>query len=138
MTYTYKRTFKEDYKFGKEKEEDKQLIEKLKNHFNDDLKKTDKKFCKWDYEGNNIYELKSRTNKLLTFPTTIIPLDKVIEGKNQYFIFNFTDKIGYIKYDKNIFNSFELKPFKRNQRADFNDKEKLYYFIPVDKLEIVS
>lgn len=133
------KTFEKDLEFGKTKEEE--LTEILKEFFDDNLKPVDKKnkYCKWDYEGDKyIYELKSRNNKLNDYPTTLIPYDKIIKGKKQYFIFNFMDKIGYIRYSKKKFKNFELKPFKRNFRGGYNDLEKLYYFIPVDKLKIIE
>ena len=127
------KSFKDELKFGTQEEDN--LFTRLEKFFGDNITQVDKEknpFCKWDYEGNKcIYEIKSRHNKMWTFPDTIIAVDKVIEGKEQYFIFNFQDKLTYIKYDEKVFKSFKCDYFKRKQRIDFNDKRKKYFFIPI-------
>jgi hypothetical protein len=53
---------------------------------------------------------------------------------NQVFVFNFTDGIHYIKYDKKLFDTFEKKPFKRAGRPDIKTFESLYIYIPIEQL----
>lgn len=129
------RTFEQDYKLGKEQED--VILPKVNDFFEDEVKQTTNIYSKYDYEGKDaIYEIKSRFNSYSKYPTTLIALDKVLNTKmKQIFIFNFTDDIYYIEYDKKLFQRFPLKPFKRNQRQDFNDIEKLYYHIDISYLK---
>jgi hypothetical protein len=121
-----------DYTFGKQQEE--KQFEAIKTFFKDDIKTTDK-FCSYDFESEtSLYELKSRNNKYSAYPTTLIPFDKINENKKLIFLFNFVDGLYYIQYCKEEFKNFQLEPFKRHKRYGFNDKEKLYYFIPIEKL----
>jgi len=127
------RTIKEDYEFGKEKE--KEILETISEYFNDDITFVDYKYSTYDYKGKKSkYELKSRTNKYKAFPTTLIPSSKVKYDTNIHFLFYFTDGLYFIKYNKTLFDTFELKEFVRNKRTDYNDKPQLYYFIPIEHL----
>jgi len=127
-------SFKKDYSFGI-KNEDK-VLKQLNDYFEDGLiSKAKDKFSKYDFEGNLfIYELKSRNNNYNAYPTTLIPADKIIKGKNQIFLFDFKDGLFYIHYTKKEFKQFKLEEFCRNKRTDYNDKKNLYYFIPIENL----
>jgi hypothetical protein len=125
-------SFKKDYVFGKAQEDE--VLLKIQNKFNDNIVKSSSKFEKYDYKGDKYYyELKSRNNKYNAYPTTLIDISKVV-GDNMIFLFNFTDGLYYIKYDKTLFDTFECKEFVRHKRYDFIDKPKPYYYIPIDKL----
>tara|TARA_R110000868_G_scaffold105239_2_gene289504 strand:+ start:12787 stop:13185 length:399 start_codon:yes stop_codon:yes gene_type:complete len=128
------RSFKSDYSYGKKSENN--IIEKINIYFKDNIKAISKQTEVYDYEGDlNIYELKSRTNTYKAYDTTLLGYNKIIDkDKDQIFLFSFTDGLYYIKYDEELFNTFEKKMFVRNQRSDYNDKLKLYIFIPIDKL----
>lgn len=132
-------TLKQDLIFGT-KQEIKQL-KKITTFFNDNLRKSEKKYQRWDFEGDtHIYELKSRNNKLYHYPDTLIAEDKILSpkqlnGKKQIFLFNFTDGIYYIEYDKNVFKNIRCEMYVRNKRNDYNDIEKPYYFIEVWRLK---
>ena len=91
---------KNEIAFGKSKENE--LFEEIKDFFKDDkLEKTKDRYNHFDFiSDKNVIELKSRRNTKNKYPTTIIGLDKVEkgieyiqEGKDVYFIFNFTDEI---------------------------------------------
>jgi hypothetical protein len=126
------RSFKQDYAFGKSKEVD--VLRAIKPIFEDDITDQDNPFSINDFKGTEYhYELKSRTNAYNDFETTLLPCNKVFCDKH-IFLFLFTDGLYYIKYDKALFDTFEIKPFKRNRRIDYVDKEALYYYIPVSKL----
>jgi len=125
-------SFALDNKFGKEQEE--KYFETIKTFFNDNIKTTSK-YCRYDFEGETArYELKSRNVRYSHFETTLIPYDKIKDDKKLIFLFNFTDGLYYIEYNKEKFKSFKLDYFKRITRSDFNDKCKLYYFIPIEQL----
>jgi hypothetical protein len=126
-------SFKNDYSFGT-KNEDVVLI-KIEKHFNDNIKKSSSNVSIYDFKGDTYYyELKTRNNKYKTYPTTLIPYNKIMEDKKQIFLFDFTDGLYYIEYDKDVFSKFELNEFVRKQRIDYNDKKSLYYFIPIEYL----
>ena len=131
-------TFKTDYAFGKSKEPI--ILEKIKKFFKDDTIVEMDNYSRYDYKGNKkIFELKSRRNTYNAFPTTLIPADKIFDTcDKQYFLFDFTDRLTYIEFDKEVFSKFECKPFKRNYRSDFNDKEKNYFFIPITHLKTIT
>lgn len=128
--------FVDDLKFGLEQEE--LLLDLLQTHFKCGLTKTTNKSSWYDYSfGNNYYELKSRNNDSKKYPTTMIGYNKVIEAEkvkgDVYFIFNFTDKVLYIKYDKDVFDKFEIKKGGRYDRGKVEERQ--YIYIPVDSLE---
>lgn len=128
------KTFKKDYVFGKNEEDDK--FDLIKKVFGNDLKKTNN-FCKYDFFNDKyIIELKSRNNNYNKFATTLLPADKILKNieQKQIFIFNFTDGLYYIEYDENKFNNYPNEKFVRNKRNDFNDLYKPYYYIPINDL----
>ena len=126
--------FLKDYTFGLQKQE--ALLPLLEGHFKDNLLPTLGRFAPYDYEGDTAsYELKSRTNTYTAYPTTCIGQDKInpTHTKKQVYIFNYTDGTYFIEYSKELFETFEVKPFRR-WRDDWKDKEKPYVYIPIDKL----
>jgi hypothetical protein len=116
-----------------------EVLDIIQNKFKDNISKVDERYCKYDFEGDKyIYELKMRNNFYSSFPTTMIPQDKILDSdKRQVFLFKFKDGLYYIKHRKKIFKDFEVKPFKRF-RSDYNDKEKLYIYIPIEKLKQIN
>jgi hypothetical protein len=142
MNTNVKRTFNQDYNIGKKNEF--AILGRLKEHFKDEtIKQTINMFCSYDFESDNaIYELKSRKCYLNTFDTLIIGYNKLNSNtnKSQIFIWKFLDdRIAYIKYDKELFNKFELKPFQReDDRSDYIDKEQLCFYIPVNQVKIIN
>ena len=144
MTYQFgkknlKRTFEEDLKFGKEKE--KEVLPIIQEYFKDNINFVKYEYSTYDYKGKIFkYELKSRTIYYNTYSTTIISEGKIKYNKNKdiIFLFKYIDGLYYIKYDKDLFNTFEIKPFKRKEREDFDDKIKPYYFIPIEKLTKIN
>lgn len=132
-------SYKRDYIFGKGKETE--VYDKIKVFFkDDDVKPTQHRYDKYDFVGKNMYELKSRNNKYRDFKTTLLPKNKVVDDKvNQVFLFNFTDGLYYIRYDKDTFdNKIECNYFRRRPRVDYNDKEELYYHIPIELLQLIE
>jgi len=128
-------SFQSDYTYGIQQQAN--LLSLFQKYFDDNLVSTPKKFDKYDYEGTNAsYELKARKINYKTYPTTCIALDKVNpeHTKKQVYLFNFLDGTYYIEYDKNLFETFEVKDFRR-WRQGFNDKEKPYLYIPIEKLK---
>lgn len=125
--------FMRDYNFGREQEI--VLLPRLNEFFKDDIKPTTDKFHKYDFEGSKyVYELKSRTCKFESYPTTLLPADKVIKTKKQIFLFNFTNGLYYIEYDEEAWKHIEVASFRRF-RIGVNDLEKPYYHIPTTLLK---
>jgi hypothetical protein len=130
------KTFQGDYKFGTEKEN--QIHQIITNYFKEDILKSESSTSKYDfYSSKHYYELKSRNNTYKAFPTTLIGVNKVFDI-NHIFLFCFKDGLYFIKYDKELFDGFDCKPFKRNPRKDYVDKEQMYYFIPIDFLTKIN
>nr|WPF46810.1 MAG: hypothetical protein [Lake Baikal virophage 13] len=121
-----------DYTYGREKESE--ILIKMNSFFNDSITQTAERFDTKDYLGEKYkYELKSRKNKYESFPTTIIPCDKVKEGTNYVFLFNFTNGLYHIYYDPELFKTFKTDTFKRTDGSQ-NNKNKLYWYIPIENL----
>jgi len=129
------KVFREELKNGLEIQEI--VLPLIINYFKREIKHTQGRFNRYDYEDTNYnYELKSRTNNYKKYPTTLIGLDKV--SNNTIFLFYFTDGLYYIEYDKELFDTFEVKDFVRNPRLGKIDKPKKYIYIPIEYLKIVK
>jgi len=130
------RSFRQDYAFGKSKEVE--VLSSVRRHFVDDVDSSVDNFSIYDFKGKTFhYELKSRTNALNDYPTTLLPCDKVFTDR-QIFLFNFTDGLHFIEYNKELFDTFEKKPFVRRRRTDYVDKPKMYYYIPITALSPIT
>jgi len=87
-------------------------------------------------ENHTIYaELKSRTIPSTKFDTAIVGKNKVEfcndPTKTYYFVFCYTDGLFYIKYDKDLFNTFqERDDYYRTERADCVNKAQRVILIP--------
>jgi hypothetical protein len=128
-------SYKIDYETGKQKEDE--VLPKIKNYFDRDIQKSTERYTTYDfYDEKYTYELKSRNVKYETYPTTLIPKDKI--RKRIIFLFNFTDGLYYIKYKSKKFENFECKEFVRNKRCDYNDKQKEYVYIPIEYLKKIE
>jgi hypothetical protein len=132
------RTFKNDLNFGLKNEIE--ILPILNNHFIDENIKNTKdiynnSFHKYDFEGENIIlELKTRRNLKNKYSTTLIPTHKMIKtNKDHYFVFKFIDKCCYIKYDLELFKSFN-KRYIQDIRKDKYEEPILNFEIPVNLL----
>lgn len=113
-------------------EEQKKLLPIIKEFFKTDIIEIDDKHSVFDYKCSNCYyELKTRTNALDKYPTTLIGRNKTISDKDIYLLFKFTDCLTYIKYNKELFDTFEIKKFDRNVKES-NKKD--YIYIPIKHL----
>lgn len=120
-----------DYKFGTDQEDI--VLPKLKEFFGREIKKSEDKFAKSDYyDDEYYYEMKSRTNAYSKYPTTMITEDKIREDKKLILLFNFTDGIYYIEYDKEKFDNYERKMFSR---AGYKWNEKSHLYIDIKDLQ---
>ncbi len=131
-----------DIEYGLEREEP--VIMKLRQYFNDNgIYKTETQFCQYDalsYQNpKTAYEIKSRRCKKDTYSTTLIPVGKCfnMSGYDIVFVFNFEDKLCYIKFDYDKFTQYEeqfgLKSVCR-PRANGAIMPVVNYQIPVSDL----
>lgn len=131
-------TYKNDYSFGKQKEEE--ILKIINNKFKDNIRQITNQYEKFDYEGDKyMYELKSRNCNYETYATTLLPMSKTINNeKRAVFLFNFIDGLYYIKFREKKFKTFALQSFCRNKREDITDYSQLYYFIPIQSLRKIE
>lgn len=121
-----------DYQYGRGKEGE--VLDKMNDFFKDNIKQTAERYDTKDYLGEKYkYELKSRRNTYKAYPTTIIPTDKVKEGVNYVFLFNFTDGLYYIYYSEELFKTFNQGTFQRRDNGQ-NNPNKIYWYIPIEYL----
>jgi len=130
------RSFKDDYASGVLIES--KLKSMLEFKFVDKLVKTGR-YDKLDYEGQRCFvEIKSRTNRYATYPTTMIQKSKFdyarLQIKPVYFVFAFTDGVYYIQYNSELFDTFETGDFQRPGRIDKTDLHQVYVYIPITSL----
>lgn len=97
----------------------------------------------FDYSNKSktIYvELKSRRIKHDEYPTALIGLNKV-EFCNKadvdyYFAYSYLDGIYYIKYDKELFATFEVNTsYLRGERLDCSNRPSAILYVPVKHLK---
>jgi hypothetical protein len=119
-----------DYQYGRQKECE--ILNKMNEYFHDNITQTEARYDAKDYVGDKYrYEVKSRRINYNQYPTTIIPTDKVMD--NIYFLFNFIDGLYYIRYNKEVFSKFKIDYFHRRDGGQ-NNKNKLYFYIPINEL----
>ena len=110
------------------------VITCLASHFQEDIKKETSQYSKWDASSPTTkYEIKSRRNQYNQYPTTIIPVDKTeVEGR-LVFVFNFTDGLYYIVYEKKKFEKYEIRDIPAF-RAGGKKTLKPHYMIDIEDL----
>jgi hypothetical protein len=117
----------------------------LSNYFKTTFKKYDSDYSLLDfYSPDKKYlEMKSRRINHNQYPTAILNTHKIEEFNNRininndsklYIVYIYLDGIYYIEYNKEIFNKFETKNFKRNERNGIVDTLNFCYFIPTNLL----
>ena len=134
------RSFKNDLKYGLDRELE--VVDMLKLNWEDEVDIRNTKdiygddYYIYDFEANSgtSWELKSRRCNKNTYPTTIVPVAKVRQtDKKQIFVFNFQDATCSLDYDKELWDTFEIKDVM-TYRWGKVDKPKPHYHIPIDKL----
>jgi len=126
--------YPKDYKSGII--EQTKLLPVIRDYFKNDIVEIDNKLSPFDYECSKyFYELKTRTNTLNKYPTTMIGINKIQGNKETILIFKFTDSLTYIEYNKELFNKFEIKKFDRNVK-ETNKRD--YIYIPIEHLKVIE
>jgi len=123
------------YKYGKAQEE--RILPIIKEYFGRDITATEGQYAKYDYiDPVYNYELKSRTNKMDAYPTTMITCNKLMDtSKTLTLIFNYTDCLAFIVYDADKFSKYTTASFSR-LGCCWDEKEHIY--IPVEHLSLIK
>lgn len=134
------RSYAQDRQFGIQSE---QLLLPTFNALFDTSFQTTSRYDPFDFISPTFnLELKTRTNKLAQYPTTLLPYSKIEHADASpiptIFAFKFTDKLAYIQYDRDLFATFETSDFARNPRVDYHDAPKSYIYIPIKHLRIIN
>jgi len=130
---------REDITYGTQSEE--VVLSKLNSFFKKDLQ-LQGGFSVMDYcdkAKTTYFELKTRRLMRNQYPTTIIGANKIEFCKNEntdyYFVFSFLDGIYYIKYNKELFDTFERDDnYYRGRRTDCANVRQHIVHIPVSRL----
>ena len=128
-----------DLSFGLKKEISE--IEKIRNRFSNSLKPTNNYFV-FDYVSPECYvELKSRRNKLNTYPDTMVGKNKMDYAETAdrpvYFVFSFIDGMYFWKYNKEDITNGNVR-FSVGGRCDRGRAEyKDYAYISTNILELI-
>ena len=137
------KSLKGDLQFGLKQEDE--ILPRLESHFGKKLTKESNKYATIDFsdeEKTLLVELKSRRNTYSKYPTTLLSSNKIKKikgaGKDVYFVFNFTDGLYYLKYDPDVFNTFELSQFQRWDRTDRVEQPVEHYYIPIEALKPIT
>lgn len=124
----------EDMTFGLKSEEKNKAT--LEHFFGCGLRKTGT-YDPMDYtdEAQTIFiEMKTRRIKHDQYPTALIGKNKVDFCKTSnatcYFVYVYVDGMFYVKYDEDLFNTFECADFERGWREGGIQPKQLFYYIP--------
>jgi hypothetical protein len=125
------------YAFGKVQEA--RVLPVIREKFQRDIKQNETQYAKYDfYDEDYNYELKSRTFHYRKYDTTMIQLNKTCGCTNDdralMLLFNFTDGLYYIEYDKEKFDKYF-----RQQYSQVNESwdERPHLYIPIADLHLL-
>ena len=128
----------EDMNFGLKSEEKNKAT--LEHFFGMGLKKTGQ-YDPMDYtdEAQTIFiEMKTRRINHNQYPTALIGKNKVDFCKTSnatcYFVYVYLDGMFYVKYDPELFATFECADFERGWREGGIQPKQLFYYIPHEHL----
>jgi hypothetical protein len=133
------RSLENDLKYGLSNEDN--IIDLLNRSFGETFVNTKEKYndqyYPYDFEGDKgcCIELKSRRNTYKAYPTTILPVGKILEfnNKKQIFVFQFVDGFYYTEYEPTRFNKYEIKMITTTRKG-IVDKPKPHFCIPIGDL----
>lgn len=131
-------SYKQDYAFGSASEERTQS--KLEEFLQLKLIRRPR-YSTFDYDDGSttFVELKTRRIPRSKYATAILGANKVKQArenldKTYWFCYAYEDGLYGIQYDKDLFDTFETKPYQRSFRADTHDTLQECCFVPTDKL----
>ena len=122
--------FNQSYKFGKK--EELKVLPLIREHFKREINPYPNQYDKYDFFDNEYqYELKSRTNTKTKYSDTMITFNKMSDDKPLILLFNYTDRLCFIQYDKEKFSKYKKCLFSR---AGLEEDEKEHIYIPIEDL----
>lgn len=130
-------SFQNDYNFGKAAELESLPI--IIKYFNDDsIYHTPQQFHPFDFIGTNeVFDIKTRRKTYNAYPTTLLKsyhINKKPTNKDLIFLFKFTDGLYYIKYDTELFKTFDNQNIVRGERNGIIDVKEIHIMIPINLL----
>ena len=133
------RSLTNDLRYGRDNETS--IVELLNTYFDDEFKNTKElyrtPYYQYDFESVKkkiCIELKSRRNRYEQYPTTIVPVSKANDTIEHYvFVFQFTDGVYFINYNKEQFENYEVKMIKTFRKGIY-DKPKPHFCIRIEDL----
>jgi hypothetical protein len=130
----------DDYNFGIESE--KELLDKLQNKFDLNLKLSASNYSLFDYESNSTYiELKTRRCTKNFYKSTIVGMNKINRATDLkrlnidikiYFVFRFIDYICYWEFNEEDMLKLNQSKITRNDRHKIETAK--YLEIPINNL----
>lgn len=126
-----------DLVFGLSAEE--KVINQLSLKFNENIKKTEDQYCRYDAlgESGTKYEIKTRRVRMNAYPDTIIPVHKTAVEGRLVFVFNFTDKLAYIVYNETDFRGYKISNVSAVRKGGVRTSIP-HYHIPIDRLLVLD
>jgi hypothetical protein len=126
----YRAQYAQRYTLGKQSESD--ILPILKDYFKREITPTEGQYNEFDFKDETYnYELKTRTNKMTQYPTTMTTLNKC--KPNSILLFKYTDQLAFIEYDQERFKNYEVFQYTR-----YEDKCKRdHILIPIQDLTII-
>ena len=107
---------------------EKHALNLIKTVFGGNVMQTQYIYTKFDfYNESYLFEVKTRNICSSKFKTALINTGKIID-RNIIFMFQYLDKILYIRYDKEIFDTFEIEYTKKLNTVLTTDD---VYHIPI-------
>lgn len=138
----YSQLVQRDLNFGLFQESLKQKM--IDNHLNlNTIKLSSNHFYDfYDPNTKTFIEIKSRNNLYNRYEETVVGQNKIdyisTQSKDHsfYFMFNYIDGLYFIKYEKELFDTFPVKLFGRYDRGKKEIKNHL--FIPIKHLNKIN
>ena len=124
------------YNYGKEQES--KVYPIIEEYFKgENIIQTKGQYDKYDFVGDSkVFELKSRRNRHNSYSTTMITCNKLKKiDKDLILLFNFTDGLYFIKYEKELFDTFFSQPFVRDE---VNAYPLDHLYIPIEHLTMIK
>lgn len=117
----------------------------IQDVFSKSIKRSKYKYSKYDYydkQTKYIFELKTRRIEHSKYPTALLNVCK-LNYNNLIIIYEYTDGLFYIKYDEDLFNSFNsnlqhINNYSKIQNVIHIPYQFLTKFSIEDKIELIA
>ena len=113
------------YIYGKKQESE--ILPLIRSYFGREITPTKDRYAKYDYYDDDFnYEVKSRTNTMKAYSTTMITKNKT-EGSDKpvILLFNYKDCLAYIKYEEEQFKDY-LRTIQQSRKPSRRETPPIY------------